>query len=103
MPFPPYHGRALEHPEIIARVRALLADEWGGDPAGEIHAALGAGEGYYDEQAVTVVAMLAAAAPPPEVQRYLRQQEEAALDHSLHPFDVRRRIAHEAWRAVRSL
>jgi hypothetical protein len=99
--FPPYHGRALEHPEIVARVRALLAGEW--DPAGQIRGALGAGEAFYDEQAVTVVAMLATAAPPPEVQRYLRQQEQAALGHSLHPFDVRRRIAHEAWRAVRSL
>jgi hypothetical protein len=101
MSFPPYHGRALEHPEIIARVRALLADEW--DPAGAIRSALGVGEGYYDEQAMTVVGMLAAAAPPPDVQRYLRQQEQAALGYSLHPFDVRRRIAHQAWRAVRSL
>ncbi len=101
MPFPPYHGRALERPEIHARVRALLADAW--DPAGAIRAAVGGGADFYDAMAVTVVAMLAAAATEPEVQRFLRREEQAALGHSLHPFDVRRRIAEDAWRAVRGI
>jgi hypothetical protein len=82
-------------------VRALLVSEW--DPAGELRTAVLGGNDYYDEHAVTVVGMLAAAAAPPEVQRYLRQQEELALGHTLHPVEVRRHIAHEAWRAVRSL
>jgi hypothetical protein len=101
MAFPPYHGRALEHPEIVARVRDLLAHEW--DTAGEIRAAVDGGPEYYDALAVTVVAMLAAAATEPEVQRYLREQEQAALGQSLHPFEVRRGIAEAAWRAVRGL
>jgi hypothetical protein len=101
MSFPPYHGRALEHPEIVARVRELLMKEW--DPDGVLRDAVLGEAGYYDEVAVTVVGMLAAAAAPPEVQRYLREQEHAALGASLHPFAVRQRIAHAAWRAVRSL
>ncbi len=101
MSFPPCHGRALEHPEIIARVRDLLAYEW--DTAGEIRAAVDGGTDYYDTLAVTVVGMLAAAATEPEVQRYLREQEQAALGQSLHPFEVRREIAEAAWRTVRGL
>src|SRR6476469_8363195 len=99
MPFPPYHGRALEHPEIVARVRELLVAEW--DPAGAIRDAALGDAGYYEELAVVVVGMLAAAAGPPEVQGYLREQEQEALGESLHPFEVRRRIAQEAWRVVR--
>ena len=101
MSFPPYFGRAAEHPEIVARVQTLLATTW--DPAGTIRDAAAGDARYYDDQAMTVVGMLAAAAPPPEVQRYLRQQEEAALGYTLHTFEVRRDIAQAAWRAVRSL
>lgn len=97
----PYLGRASQEPEIVARVREILAAEW--DPSRQIRSAVGAGPEYYQEQAVIVVAMLAAAARESEVQGYLRQQEQAALGSSLHPFDARRRIAEAAWRAVRSL
>jgi len=101
MSIPPYHGRASQHPEILARVRDLLATEW--DPTGEIRAAADGGPSYYAEQAEIVVGVLAAAGRETDVQRYLRQQEQAALGHSLHPFDTRRRIAEAAWRAVRGL
>ena len=82
-------------------MREILVRDW--DPAGMLRDAALAGPEFHDEQATTVVAMLAAAAAPPEVQRYLREQEHATLGYSLHPFEVRREIAHAAWRAVRSL
>jgi len=100
-PGPPYHGRAPEHPEIVARMRELLATEW--DPVGVIRNGAGGASDVHAEHAMVIVGMLAAAARETEVQRYLRQVEQQALGRTLHPFDVRRRIAETAWRIVRGL
>ena len=95
------YRRAAENAATLTAVSAMLAECW--DPAGEIRAAAGGGEGFYAEHGLTVAAMLAADAQPPEVQRYLRQVEQGARGVSLHPVEVRRAIAEALWRLVRGL
>ena len=95
------YRRAAENSATLTAVAAVLAEQW--DPAGEIRAALGSGEAFYAQHAVTIAAMLAADAQTPEIQRYLRQVEQDARGTSLHPFEVRRAIAETLWRVVRGL
>ena len=95
----PNYRRAVDNPATLAAVATLLAREW--DPEGRIRDAADGGEGWYEEQALTVTAMLAADARETEIQRYLRQLEQQVLGESLHPFEARRAIAEAAWRAVR--
>ena len=94
-------GRAVEDPEIIARLAGILASDW--DPAGVVRAALNATSTFYHDQAVVVAGMLSADAHENEVQRYLRQLEQQAGPTTLHPADVRHTIAVALWRAARQL
>ena len=51
-------GRAVEDPEIIARLAAILASDWA--PAGVVRDALHAAPTFYHDQAVVVAGMLSA-------------------------------------------
>ena len=95
------YRRAAENSAILTAVAAVLAEQW--DPAGEIRGAVGSGEGFYAEHALTIAAMLAADAQTPEIQRYLRQVEQGVRGASQHPFEVRRAIAEALWCVVRGL
>ena len=91
----------MEDPTIIARIEAILERDW--DPNGVVRDGLDGGNDFYHAHAVVIAGMLSADARETEVQRYLRQQEEAALPATLHPAEVRHAIAVAAWRAARSL
>ena len=96
-----FYGRAVEDPEIVARVAVLLANAW--DPAAEIRDALGGAADFYEAEARTLLGMLSADASELEAQGHLRRREEAALGRTLHPAGTRHAVAVRAWRMARSL
>lgn len=94
-------GRAVEDPEILARLASILASDW--DPIGVVRDALQGGANFYADQALLVAGMLAADAHENEVQRYLRQLEQMVGSMTLHPAETRHAIAVALWRAARRL
>ena len=96
-----YFGRAVEDPVIVARIAAILEEQW--DLGAAVRTGLHAGNDFYREQARVVAGMLSANARETEVQRYLRQLEQQALPSTLHSNDERHAIAVAAWRAARQL
>lgn len=93
--------RVAEDREVVARIAAILEQRW--DPDAAVQRALGAGNDFYRDEAVTVASMIAADARVTEVQGYLRQLEQGALSVSLHPAEERHAIASAVWHIARGL